>query len=98
MCMSKIIGIDTESLVARTALHSSLDVLATVQISTLFKVYIFDAIDLKKMNVNSNIINEYFLDPTVTVVGHTLSADLCETLKLFGFKSKTKCKCIDVQV
>ncbi len=40
---SDIIGIDTESTVARTSLNSNIDLLSIVQISTKNKVYIFDA-------------------------------------------------------
>lgn len=40
---SDIIGIDTESTVARTSLNTNIDLLSIVQISTKNKVYIFDA-------------------------------------------------------
>jgi len=39
----KLIGIDTESRVARTCLDSSKDLMATIQIATTKQVYIFDA-------------------------------------------------------
>ena len=39
----KLIGIDTESRVARTCLDTSKELMATIQIATSKEVYIFDA-------------------------------------------------------
>lgn len=46
-----MIGIDTESRVARTSLDSAYDVLATIQIATPNEVFIFDALALKESNI-----------------------------------------------
>lgn len=51
MAEEKLIGIDTESRVARTTLDNSYDVLATIQIATVKEVFIFDALALKKQTI-----------------------------------------------
>jgi len=55
MCQADIIGIDTESTVARTTLDTNYSLLATVQIATPTKVFIYDAKDLKKVHTQSKI-------------------------------------------
>lgn len=55
MCKADIIGIDTESTVARTTLDTNYSLLATVQIATHNKVFIYDAKDLKKVDTQSKI-------------------------------------------
>jgi uncharacterized protein YgiM (DUF1202 family) len=60
MCKAQIIGIDTESTVARTTLDTNYNLLATVQIAINNKVYIYDAKDLKKIKASSKIAQEFF--------------------------------------
>lgn len=94
---SPVIGIDTESTVARTTLSTTYDLLAIVQISTGNKVFIFDAKLLKTNKMKSEIVNEFFRNEKNTVIGHTLEADLNEDVtKLFGFNEKVKCQKIDI--
>jgi ribonuclease D len=99
ICAQKVIGIDTESRVARTSLDRSLDVLATVQIATPTKVFIFDALALKKVKTVFGPIEAFFKDNDVTVVGHTLGADLNgDVTGLFGYKGEVKCRRVDVSL
>lgn len=84
-----MIGIDTESRVARTALDSSYDVLATIQIAAGKEVFIFDALALKKGTIELPQIQVFFKNKEVSVVGHTLSADLnSDVTSLLGFKGE----------
>ena len=84
-----MIGIDTESRVARTSLDTSYDVLATIQIATSKEVFVFDAYELKKNTIEIPQIQAFFTNKDVTIVGHTLEADLNgDVTQLLGFKGK----------
>ena len=89
LCEEKVIGIDTESRVARTSLDNSYDVLATIQIATSKEVFVFDAYELKKNTIEIPQIQAFFTNKDVTIVGHTLEADLNgDVTQLLGFKGK----------
>jgi len=93
----KVIGIDTESRVARTSLDKAYDVLATIQIATDNEVFIFDALALKKKKAPKGIMDNFFKNKTTIVVGHTLSADLNgDVTGLLGFDGQVECQRIDV--
>jgi ribonuclease D len=94
---STIIGIDTESTVARTTLSTTYELLSIVQIANGKHIFIFDAKFLKEKPFRSEIVNEFFRNEKNTVVGHTLEADLNEDVtKLFGYTEKVKCQKIDI--
>jgi ribonuclease D len=69
---AKVIGIDTESRVARTTLDTNFDVLATIQIAAGKEVFIFDALALKKGTIELPQIQLFFKNKEVSIVGHTL--------------------------
>lgn len=84
------IGIDTESIVARTKLNSEMSVLALIQVSTLNKVYIFDGLDCQN-SIILEYISKYFDDPGKKVIGHTIKEDFKYTIKAFGYNKSPKC-------
>lgn len=78
-----MIGIDTESLVARSKFDKDIDILATVQIANKKKVYVVDPVKIKKPNI-VKLFEKFFSDPAKTVVGHTIQEDFHITLKALG--------------
>lgn len=94
---SRVIGIDTESRVVRTTLDTSYDVLATIQIAADKSVYILDALVLKKIQLELPQVSAFFTNKEVTVVGHTLEADLNqEVARLLGFNGNISCNAVDI--
>ena len=92
-----MIGIDTESRVARTSLDREYDILATVQIATPKNVFIFDAIGMRKNKVKYEPICEFFKKKDVKIIGHTLAGDMNhDVTSLFGYTGKVECQQIDV--
>ena len=53
--------------------------------------------EMKKKKIDSKIINDFFSNKDVTIVGHTLDADLnSDVLNLFGFQGEVKCRKVDI--
>lgn len=93
---AKILGLDTESYVARTKFSTEMELIATIQISDGKKAFIFDAKNINNPDIGS-MLSKFFTNPEKILVGHTLKDDLDVTLKALGVTEAAQCKCIDVK-
>lgn len=70
-----MLGFDTESVVGLTKLEQETDGLATIQVATPKRVYIFDALRIKSEAIRSHF-RRFFLDESKLKLGHAVSSDL----------------------